>query len=948
MQRAPVSADKRLKALANNKGLLAVALALLVLSATPGMHDMLSRFFQTGSIATVDSAGSEREFLKELERNVEAVKKSLSKILTGLGTGEEFSSELADLAASRVALQRIDVKVRQELGNDEGRLVTMGVSSEIVARHREFVRTYGQKFSLLMSGLAEIEDVRNDRGKLREKVVGLLEFVKTLQPQLRMTQLNLEKLPFRSEYRSARQTSSVLGRDAHALTFLASEGFVDLDVAETVEVKFTPEIRELAANLSYNPVKMYEYVRNNFDYEIYYGSLKGAQETLWEGAGNDFDLASLLIALYRVSGIPAKYVSGTVEIPIEQVMSWVGVINRSIAGDLFATGAVPSTLVIQNGVIKSLELEHVWVKAYVDYIPSRGAVNVAGDTWVHLDPSFKQYAYTLGVNITRDVPFDAVALWDRLNRTMTINPTENYVTSINSTVISGEIDDYNARVRAYLETVMPDGTVEQVLGGRTILKQEFGILPATLPYGVLTASAEYAQVPGELRHKLTFELQDLFGFTDIIHTIDLPDVAGKRITLSYLGATPSDEQLILSYQNTTVLPAYLISLKPILRIDGEIRVNGSSVAMGASQKMVLTFISPNESPDTNESTVLAGAYYSVELDFQRMPRKLMEELTRDFLTILAANTMTWKTDDVLGGILHGTAAAYFFEFDGFERIFNVLTLRKTSSAIVSADIQVSYSILGTPYEARWSGGFSIDVFRIVLSPFSRRGDGRLTLAFMRSAVSLASALEHLIFEQLWKQYHVHGISTVKALALASEQAIPIFRMTQENVGQILPELEVSQLVKDDIVNAIGAGKAVTIPRSELTLGNWTGTGYIIEDPETGDAAYRISGGLDGGRTVIILNWAGLTSAGWLLSKLPSVVGKALTPVLSLYSLNIDLINYNHAYEDKALYQHLLYFALMVSVTFLLAQWLALPLLSFLWWALFISLLWAALTSFLLI
>ena len=39
---------------------------------------------------------------------------------------------------------------------------------------------------------------------------------------------------------------------------------------------------------------------------------------------NDFDTASLLIALLRTSGISARYVYGTVEIPIDKVMNWVG------------------------------------------------------------------------------------------------------------------------------------------------------------------------------------------------------------------------------------------------------------------------------------------------------------------------------------------------------------------------------------------------------------------------------------------------------------------------------------------------------------------------------------------------------------------------------------------------------------------------------------------------
>ena len=43
-----------------------------------------------------------------------------------------------------------------------------------------------------------------------------------------------------------------------------------------------------------------------------------------------------------------------------------------------------------------------------------------------------------------------------------------------------------------------------------------------------------------------------------------------------------------------------------------------------------------------------------------------------------------------------------------------------------------------------------------------------------------------------------------------------------------------------------------IPKSEVTLGLWTGTGYVVSDPDTGSAAYMISGGLAGGSTMLYI------------------------------------------------------------------------------------------------
>jgi len=497
---------------------------------------------------------------------------------------------------------------------------------------------------------------------------------------------------------------------------------------------------------------------------------------------------------------------------------------------------------------------------------------VAGDTWVGLDPSFKQYAYVSGVNFTREVPYDVNSFLNQLLGTATVNETGSYVTGLNASLISSEIDAYRTQVRSYLEVNMPDATLGEVLGERSILKKEYGILPMLPPYNVLSVYGEYSEVPDELRHKLTFELYDisLFGYSQSFsYTAYPPELAGKRITLSYLGATPSDEELIAQYVNETVLPAYLINLKPVLRIDGNAIVNGSSVGMGYQQEFDLTLEAPYGT-ETAQKIVFAGAYYAVGLDLQTMPSQLMNKSALNFENIIAQNLTVVKTDDVTGEFLYSTAVSYFFEFDSLldfvQRSFKVIDLRDVSLAIVSGDINVSYSLWGTPYEAGPAGSFSIDVPRMVHSPFAVIADGNLTRNFMLVEGYLSSAMEHHVFEMLLREYNVTAVSTVKVLQVANEAGIPIFRITRENLDEILPQLQHKQTVKNDIENAVYSGMVVTVPKTEITFGNWTGSGYVVEDPETGAAAFAISGRLSGGITfasmlalvlVICAPWLGL-------------------------------------------------------------------------------------------
>ena len=96
------------------------------------------------------------------------------------------------------------------------------------------------------------------------------------------------------------------------------------DLAETIDVQLTEAIQQKANELNNSPVAIYNWVRNNIEFIPTYGSIQGADMTLQTLRGNAFDTSSLLIALLRASDIPARYVYGTVSIPTEQVMNWVG------------------------------------------------------------------------------------------------------------------------------------------------------------------------------------------------------------------------------------------------------------------------------------------------------------------------------------------------------------------------------------------------------------------------------------------------------------------------------------------------------------------------------------------------------------------------------------------------------------------------------------------------
>ncbi len=284
------------------------------------------------------------------------------------------------------------------------------------------------------------------------------------------------------------------------------------DLAENgIEIQFTDAIRAKALELGCSPVKLYEFTRNSIEFVPTYGSIQGADMCLQTKQCNSIDTSSLLIAMLRSCSIPARYVYSTIEVPIDKIMNWTGNFTDPRAAINFvASGGTPIKPYASGGVITKAQMEHVFVETYVPYGPYSGRPsNLNPDKiWVPLDPSYKQYTYTEGINLQTAVPFDAQSFANQIQSTATINETESYVTNVDSNYIQTTITNYQTQIQNYISQNMPNATTDDIIGKKEIKKQEFGILPVTLPYKVITVGATYSEIPDNLRHKVTFEIQD--------------------------------------------------------------------------------------------------------------------------------------------------------------------------------------------------------------------------------------------------------------------------------------------------------------------------------------------------------------------------------------------------------------------------------------------------------
>ncbi|MEM8875621.1 MAG: RHS repeat-associated core domain-containing protein [Planctomycetota bacterium] len=115
-----------------------------------------------------------------------------------------------------------------------------------------------------------------------------------------------------------------------------SGSLVQLDLASAspdLAVYADDPVADLARRLYYLPTRMYEWVRNHVELDIYHGFMRGAQATLETRRGNDFDTALLLKELLEEAGftyntdLHMRFRKVTAQ--QSDVMRWLGVANTT-------------------------------------------------------------------------------------------------------------------------------------------------------------------------------------------------------------------------------------------------------------------------------------------------------------------------------------------------------------------------------------------------------------------------------------------------------------------------------------------------------------------------------------------------------------------------------------------------------------------------------------------
>ena len=668
-------------------------------------------------------------------------------------------------------------------------------------------------------------------------------------------------------------------------------------LGESVEVQITPEIKALAQSLHSSSTEIYAWVHNSIKFIPSYGSIQGAQATLETKQGNALDTASLLIALLRAAKIPARYAYGTVEIPAEQVMNWVGGAHTpEAAQQLLGQGGIPNIGLLEGGKIAKFKMEHVWVEAFVDFVPSRGMVENVGDSWVPMDGSFKQYEFTDGMNLKDTVPFDAQQLADTLKQKSVINEAEGWVQNVPQADIEQQLAEFQAKLKNHIEQQNPNATVGEVLGLQKITIIPARPLAAGLPYQRIITSQKFIEVPDKLRHKFKYSLAtQTYGYAgDAFISIEEPTakLAGKTLALSFKPASKNDEDIIaaqLPAANSDgiidparlpkTLPGYLINLAAEFSINGEAIKSNPAGSMGGELYEEMGLYSPSTGWETSINHPVAGEYRAIGLDLQganiEQAARLKQRLEHTKTQLESAETTQLSAltkHDLVGDLLYGTVFNYFALNDVQDQIAaqssNVISYRLPSYGTFSTTLNPQYWF-GMPRNVEF-GGLSMDIDHMKQHRVAKNNNHAETVAFSQSIGARMSAMEHLVPEQMFstETQKTQGISAVKALVIASQQGQKIWTITSDNLELALSKINLGHDAENDIRNAVNAGKVATAHENRINFNGWIGEGYTLIDPQTGAGAYMISGGGNGG--LIFLGLLLVMSAIFIMSFL--VVG----------------------------------------------------------------------------
>jgi YD repeat-containing protein len=602
----------------------------------------------------------------------------------------------------------------------------------------------------------------------------------------------------------------------------------------------TPEIQALAIALDKDPVKIFEYLYNTIDYELYYGCKKGAHLTLLEGGGNDMDQAALFIALLRASGVVAQYRHGAALFPYSFLTSWWGVnsvpfsymTDSEFSTYLGIVNTSPSDILYKRRAICAFEAART-----AGFFMCEPFQDVAGNTWISIpytrvvfthkgtsyaiSPAAKSYSSPSAVNLPSTFGYNRTNFLSSAGGTSALPDS---IQNVNESNIANTLSSYTTSLITALRNTHDSKSIESLLGKRKIITRSFSLLSDALPIIEDTAATWYSAntlsaIPSDRMAKITITAgaynyaTKAFSSTLYNKEVTTPSLAGKKLSLAFSGNTASVRLGDTLLSSTFTLSASTCDIRVkashgffFLKYQGNSWVSDPANVNRYNSEHVTKYAKSN-------SNAYAFSYsFSDPAQQLRASQERLDGYTRAGITDWRATTE----------ILNISGLRYFKQlFDATQCLETFYQVRTQNHNLVATVAQET--------------SYYIDIGVFTSSDTQLDANQGISDAFYGMRNLFGSSMEHGVFEQS-QRTNSSAVSTVRLLQAANLLGQKIYRATPLNKIEILDALtNYSTNKKTEISNLLTlSGDKALLPANgkfKLSTWDWEGGGYAAEQTD---------------------------------------------------------------------------------------------------------------------
>jgi hypothetical protein len=648
---------------------------------------------------------------------------------------------------------------------------------------------------------------------------------------------------------------------------------------QPIETAMTAQMAEKANELG-TAVNVYNYLYNNMRSEFYYGSRKGAIGTFEQGGGNDSDLSSLLIAMLRYLGYDANYVTDIVGFSADQLMKWTNTDSIEAATKIYACQGRENTTYEYEGVTYYF-CDYTYVQV-VD----------AGTTY-YLDVCFKEYE-TQKSSIQNLVSGTSISDIERILQKTDLN----YLDSISDTAFNNALTNLEGQNYTFFSKKPVQKNVTKL---PTTSPHLFNIEP-TMVTTLDDNRSDIIEIGFNNSNKKSYHASELYK---------------KNVTVEYVVSDDTEElHEWVDFDASSIfnLPPYALgqalSVAPVIKIDGQAVLTGPSIDFEEKQTLYINSKTGGK-VETYEEELSPGELCCIVFDVGTIsPNELSEAYSKSANQTSSANQkyqLNEKNDaskvneknvynaNYLGSILRLTGVMYFSQLDIYTQTLaekNDINCEDTvkigvfgfKPGVYPSKVQVA----GEPYGIDKNGQFLVDIVSNSVSTVSEVSDGAQLRAFNMERGYISSELESAILEQI---VGVESLSTVQLFKHAQEKGINIVSLSKDTTKK-LSDLKISADDAARLQAEIDAGNTIITMEQSITVGDWTGIGYIVETADQSAQTFMISGNMNGGvcsSSVSIAAIIGIAideiwlveTVGLLITTLSAMTSLAFLPVVTV-------------------------------------------------------------------